>query len=489
VKTLRGRVIIAAVALTSALLLTVYFVNDVDATEGGGGGGGDIGSWGCTYYSYCAGGAWYWFSTTSNDFDYSGTYNTFSTRVHGCQSVGGFWIYKLVDTNNLNEYNKGGPVSPWDPSFVAEVGLSHLADHSAARYSGDKSYGMRGNWDQVHEEYNAYPGSKGNWGTSNLTWFCFPKGGAKDWSYSATSTVTSPVEYRTTLNFKHTLKNDGKSSSELGATQYWTTGKGANATKESSGALGPGATKLVENYNSYTTTASDIGQNTVCQRLRFSPKAHDNTNNGSSQQACASVYSPWTVSATTTINSNLAKPGDNISFTHKLSNNDRVVKNDNGSWAAVTGTVNGAETNAAGSLVNTTIPFAGPNTSFKFNTTTGNGESISNSVSNSFIVSADGAEVGKKYCQYVSVDKPARNNTTAASGAAACVSVPYNYTTAPIVTGAQGTSDLFQSVEAGDTMVVGQQIEVLAVIGTNPNADYKTKTPNIDVRVFCTKED
>ncbi|MCL1929583.1 hypothetical protein FWF93_00295 [Candidatus Saccharibacteria bacterium] len=349
------------------------------------------------------------------------------------------------------------------------------------------------NRDLVKAEWDKLTKAEKNgtvWGDYNkgVAWLCNSADPAKDWSYGATSNVTSPVSYRTTLNFKHTLKNNGSSSSGLKKTDYWTTGKGANSTKKSSGALGPKATKLVENYNSYTTTASDIGQNTVCQTLNFSPKAHNSTGTGKSE-ACASVYSPWTVSATTTINSNLAKPGDNISFTHKLSNNDRVVKDDKGNWVTVTGTIKGAETNTVGSLVNTTIPFAGPNTSFMFTTTTGNGESISNSVPNSFIVSADGAEVGKKYCQYVSVDKPARNNTTAASGAAACVSVPYNYTTAPIVTGAQGTSDLFQSVEAGDTMVVGQQIEVLAVIGTNPNADYKTKTPNIDVRVFCTKDD
>ena len=209
-----------------------------------------------------------------------------------------------------------------------------------------------------------------------------------------------------------------------------------------------------------------------------------------STSACANVRSEWYVSGYPSVNIKNAKPyvksEDEVKFTHTLNNNDHVVKDENGNWVTVTGAIKHAEYNGT-NLIPTSLPFVGPNTSFTFNAKAG--ESKSNSIVNSWkTISADGPEIGKTYCQYITIDKPAWNNYTPIDSGADCVYIPYNYTTTLAVSGVQGTDYLFGGIEAGDIMTIGQALRVDPIQGTRPDAFYETKTPNVTVRVLCTKD-
>ncbi|MDR1032895.1 MAG: hypothetical protein LBL84_02680, partial [Candidatus Nomurabacteria bacterium] len=183
--------------------------------------------------------------------------------------------------------------------------------------------------------------------------------------------------------------------------------------------------------SSYTFTKDTVGKK-VCRRSANSPISAIDYGWSVTSNYCATAYSPWAVSATSSISSpavgscrtsdNKTKPNCTITFSHTVKeSNDRVIKKDDGSWQQLqykvqTSTDNGATwdnpawTNGAAQVGESGNVWTGTKT---------------------FNITED--HVGKYICQRVVSSDTARGDTTDKASTKACIYIPHNYNTTPTI--------------------------------------------------------
>jgi hypothetical protein len=221
---------------------------------------------------------------------------------------------------------------------------------------------------------------------------------------------------------------------------------------------------------------SDVGQN-ICRRATFKPQSYSNSNGwGTSGWSCVRVISKWTVTPSTTINGKTGtiniQPAKTTNFAHSLTGNNHVLKDTSGKDVAVKGTVSQT------GLPNNTDPLGSVNSLTASNT---DGKYGNATGTNSFTIAQNGDEIGKTICQALTVDKQQWDNQKAKAGDVACAHIPYNYDILPSVV---GTSELSQ--EAGQPIKVGMSLLVDPVQGTDPSAQYETKTlDGVTAQLIC----
>lgn len=450
--------VIFAVALLSLLLSFVPMENAGAAADAGSGGSGSCGSGACAGASSRNGYGWYEFSSDSNaSVKPRGMRNgeVWSTVQSRCRNIGANKVMAFLVLTKRNGSAADGTVYDYTSAYVS--GTLSTGNNPDA-YKGDNGHPWVTN-PNARARYVSTGLPMSQW-EQTVGWFCWTD---SNWSVTPTSQVgvssgsgftyysgTRNVNIGQTVNFRHTVKNNGPTATNSVVRGSTTN---SNSVISSMGGLSnvtflsnnssSGASKSFSggssgNMRSYKVEPGDAGK-TVCQAVSATPRSNSNSGSIASTRACFKVEETYSLTLTSQIRNGsgafttsdiTAQPGDRITFRHRITNNGPAVTN-----AAITGTTN----NSGGLSFPATTGISLPNRSGV--------NAYSERTSAAYIVQPNDVSDTARYCQRVGSSRTSHNNTARKYSNYACFRAPYNYTITP-----RAPDNLPSSAEAGSTV-------------------------------------
>ncbi len=270
------------------------------------------------------------------------------------------------------------------------------------------------------------------------------------WTLSATSTANrTTAKPGQTITWTHTVRNNGPNP----------TTQSVRYGYKNSGDLGTGSTMpytlpsgfssgLTRSFTSTRVVSSgDVGKN-FCRSTIADPRAWNNSGQLESIRDCVTIPLPvWTISPTSTANRTTARPGDLITWTHRIINNgpdptDRSVRYH---YQNRDGLGNGFGVDASPALPSGST--AGRTRQF----------------TSTYRVTQN--DVNRNLCRATSAQPRAWNNNAWVESATDCVFIPYNYNLTPNV-----------NVSPNDVIEPGSVVGVTPSVGnTGPTKSQNTQ--------------
>jgi len=236
---------------------------------------------------------------------------------------------------------------------------------------------------------------------------------APNWNITATSTIN-----RTTaapgdrIIWTHNLNNGGPtyttdrvySRLEITGIPEWPSGTDiAGAYTE--GGQGIGVIRNITDYATYDVQQRDVGK-TLCEQVQF--QRIDNGAYGSGNNICIYIPYNWAITPTSTINdTSKNKPGDTITWTHKVTNDGKTATNRDVSYYYK---------DASGAVDNHQLD---------------SGTAIKGSASFESSYTVTQADVGKDICRATGANPKSSSDTGVTTSDSACINIPYSFSLTP----------------------------------------------------------
>lgn len=238
-----------------------------------------------------------------------------------------------------------------------------------------------------------------------------------NWSISVSSSANkTSAQPGDVITWTHRVTNNGPGTTSSNVAYHYQNrqdlgnGIGANNILSSGAASGASASFT----STYTVSSNDAGK-TLCRSTSASPKSNSDSGWIESTAACVSVPYDWSISTTSSADRTTAKPGDTITWTHTVKNDGPTETDEN-----VTYHYQNRQDLGSGTGTNNTLSSGTASGTIKTFTST-------------YLVTQ--SDVGKNnLCRATSASPKKEDDSGWVESSQACVSVPYKYTLAPLVT-------------------------------------------------------